>query len=111
MNTNHKKSHIRFNSCLFLKDFVRTPLWRTIRFRAALLSALCISFGTLLPFFIGLAVAWDQSGTPYFLQHYAFSTGVAVLVCLPLSVFLVRTGQHLYARILKNCLRDYGFCQ
>lgn len=109
MNTNHRKPQIRYNPCLFLKDFVQTPLWRTIRFRAALLSAICISIGILLPFFVGLAAAWGQSGTPYFLQRYALSTAMALIICLPLSVFLIRSGLHLYERILKNCLRDYGF--
>ncbi len=106
----NKKTTTRFaGDIIFYRDFIQTPSWKTIRFKASFTSALFISIGILLPFFLGLFMSIKQEPSQHFFQYYLFVTVMSIIVCLPLSVFFIRFGLNLYSKITKKNLKKFGF--
>ncbi len=107
---NNKKPQLQLaGNYLFYRDFIQSSSWKSIRFRASIISALFISIGILLPFFLGFFISLKQEPSRFFIQYYAFVTVMSIIVCLPLTVFLIRFGLHLYGKITKKYARRYGF--
>ncbi len=109
MITNRKQPQPIIGQYLFYRDFIQSPSWRSIRLKASFVSALFICSGILLPFFLGFFISLKQDASPYFLQYYACVTIMSIIVCLPITVFLIKIGLTVYIRITKKNLKRYGF--
>ncbi len=106
---NKKTQHQLAGNYLFYRDFVQSPSWKSIRLKASFISALVISIGILLPFFLGFFMSAKQEPSQHFLQYYTFVTVMSIIVCLPLTVFFIRFGLNLYTKLTKKNLRKYGY--
>ncbi len=109
MISNKKTPHHFAGNYLYYKDFVQSPSWKSIRFKASFISAFFISLGILLPFFLGFFMSLKQEPSQFFFQYYVFVTVMSIIVCLPLSVFFIRFGLNLYTKITKKNLRKFGY--
>ncbi len=109
MINNKKQNSLSSGHYVFFNEFENTSVWRSIRFRASLLSASCISVGVLLPFFLGFFLSLKQGETSHFLEYFGFITLISIIMCIPLSVFIVKTGLGLYNKIIEKNLRNFGF--
>ncbi len=106
---NKKPQHQLAGNYLFYRDFVQSPSWKSARLKASFMSALVISLGILLPFFLGFFMSLKQEPSHHFFQYYIFVTVMSIIVCLPLSVFFIRLGIQMYAKILKKNIRKFGY--